>query len=130
MDRQTSFNTLPKPVVIIFFCIGVVSAISFRILIVFRYHQQHLFRTVWYIGIIGYIFFFLYRALIARRRRKMIRKHDLIGRLSGDQPLDEESRNAVRYIINSLSKSRENYNYYIIFFLSIVAVVIDMLLAR
>ena len=129
MNNKKNFSTLPKPVVILFFCIGVASAIAFRIIIVFRYHHQHLFRTVWYIGIIGYILFFLYRALIARRRKRMIKQFNLLKKLESDRPLDADSREALHYIIASLKKSKENYNYYIIFILSIIAVITDLLLA-
>jgi len=129
MKKRNKFSTLPKSVIILFFIIGVISAISFRILIVFRYHQQHLFRPIWYIGIIGYVYFFLYRWIIANRRKKMIQSFDLLSKLEKEQPLEGGSRKALHYIITSLSKSKENYNYYIIFFLSIIAIITDLLLA-
>ncbi|MCD6389670.1 MAG: hypothetical protein J7L69_09675 [Desulfobulbaceae bacterium] len=54
---RESPQTLPPLVINLFFVIGLVSALSFRLLIGVKELQPELFRPVWYVGIIGYILF-------------------------------------------------------------------------
>lgn len=121
-------HTVPTYVINLFFVIGLFSALSFRMLIVFSHIKTELFRPVWYVGIIGYVFFFMYRYIISEKRKKAIHDYDLITKLQKDLCLTEEDREVVVYLLSSIKKSRENINYLFIFGLSIVAIVTDILL--
>ncbi len=121
-------HTVPSAVINLFFVIGLLSALCFRILIIFTHTHQELFRPVWYIGIIGYILFFLYRYAISEKRKKAIREYDLIAKLEKDLCLSEEDREVVVYLLQSIKKSRENINYLFIFALSVLAVTADIIL--
>ncbi len=126
MLKPDNFNTLPKFIVYLFFIIGVISAICFRVLIVFQYYYKSLTRLIWYIGIIGYFFFFLYRFIISRKRKNVILDNKLLEKLENKEELSEHDRSALFYVLKSIDKSKENYNYYIIFILSILAVLFDI----
>ena len=119
-------QTLPKWVVYLFFVIGVISAFSFRAIILT--HDQLTARIFWYIAVVGYIFFFFYRYSIAKKRTRIIEKYQLCEKLSSDEKLDGKSREACLYVVASLRKSREKYNYYLIFLFSIIAIALDILL--
>ena len=121
-------HTLPTPVINLFFVIGLISALAFRVLIVFVHTTPELFRPVWYVGIIGYILFFLYRYTISRKRKKAIAEYDLITKLQHNLCLTEEDREVVVYLLFSIQKSRENINYLFIFALSLIAVAADIML--
>jgi hypothetical protein len=121
-------HTVPPFVINLFFIIGLISALAFRALIVFSHVRHELFRPVWYLGIIGYVFFFLYRYIISEKRKKAINDYDLIAKLQDNLCLTEEDRVVVVYLLSSIKKSRENINYLFIFGLSIVAIVTDILL--
>ncbi|HCL55780.1 MAG TPA: hypothetical protein DHW82_02055 [Spirochaetia bacterium] len=121
-------KTLPQWVVNLFFVIGIFSAVAFRIIIVFQYFQPQWVRLVWYIGVTGYVFFFLYRYLISRKRKKMIDDRNLIGKLSSGAALSSEDQEALLYLVSSIKKSKENINYIFIFLLSIIAVMFDLIL--
>ncbi len=127
MFKTDNFKTLPKIIVNLFFIIGIIAAISFRILIVFQYYQKTLTRPVWYIGITGYFFFFLYRFIISRKRTKIIKQNNLLEKLKAGEKLNDYDREAALYILSSINKSKEKYNYYIIFVLSIIAVCFDLI---
>jgi hypothetical protein len=109
-----------------FFVLGLFSAFMFRILIVFTSWQPQWFRPVWYAGVLGYVLFFGFRFYISRKRRKVITTFGLAEKLEGREPLGEEDRKALLYLVHSIRKSRENINYLFIFVLSCLAIVLDL----
>jgi len=125
---KSSPHTLPPAVINLFFVIGLISALSFRALMAIKEIQPHLFRPVWYLGIIGYILFFGFRYSITRKRKKAISDYNLIQKLERDAPLTTNDREVMIYILSSLQKSRENLNYLFIFATSAIAVLLDILI--
>jgi hypothetical protein len=119
-------HTLPGPVIHGFFLIGVFSAVAFRIIIVLQHLEPSWVRPVWYAGVIGYIFFFLYRYHISKKRKKAVRDYDLIEKLKTNACLSDDDRDIVIYLLSSIMKSMEDLNYYIIFILSILAIAADI----
>lgn len=124
---KQSPHTLPPAVINLFFIIGLISALSFRSLMALKDLQPELFRPVWYLGIIGYIFFFSYRYIISQKRKKTISNYDLISKVRQGE-LNENERQAIIYLLASIKKSRENLNYLFIFATSAVAILIDLTL--
>lgn len=121
-------HTLPAGVINLFFIIGLLSALSFRVLMAVQDFRPELFRATWYVGVIGYILFFSFRYTIARKRRSTISDFDLISKVRQGAPLAEADRLALCYLLDSLQKSRENLNYLFIFVTSFIAIVVDLLL--
>ncbi|MEN8142508.1 MAG: hypothetical protein ABFQ82_02790 [Thermodesulfobacteriota bacterium] len=128
MDRQMPPQTVSPYMINMFFVVGLVAAFSFRILIVFSHSYQSLFRPVWYLGTIGYLFFFLYRFMISQKRKRAIEQYELIPKLRDAGPLSEVDREVVVYLLSSIRKSRENLNYLFIFGLSFLAIIADQLI--
>lgn len=122
-------HTVPASVINLSFLIGVMSAVAFRALIVFNHIHPEWFRPVWYLGTSGYVIFFLYRYWISHKRKQAIRQYALLDKLQGPGELTGEERAVLIYLLSSLAKSREDLNYLLIFFLSIVAVGADLLLS-
>ena len=50
---------IPKPVMVGFFLLGLLSSVAFRAIILFQKYQPTWVRPVWYFGVIGYLIFFL-----------------------------------------------------------------------
>ena len=119
---------MPKYVIYGFFVIGIISAIAFRAIIVFQHLEPSWVRPVWYAGIVGYIFFFLYRYRITKKRKKAIDDFQLIDKVKANACLTEEDREIVLYLLSSIKSSPEDLNYAIIFILSILAILADVLL--
>ena len=84
---------------------------------------------MWYAGIIGYIFFFLYRYRITKKRKKAIDDFELIDKVKANACLTEEDREIVLYLLSSIKSSPEDLNYAIIFILSNLAILADILLS-
>ncbi len=120
-------HTYPGYVIHGFFFIGLVSAFAFRSIIVFERLEPLWVRTAWYIGVLGYIGFFLYRYGITRRRKGVVKEYDLISKVKSGESFTKEEREVVIYLLSSIQKSREDINYLVIFILSILAVTADLL---
>ena len=125
MNRRP--HILPKYIIYGFFVIGLISAIAFRAIIVFQHLEPSWVRPAWYAGIVGYIFFFLYRYRITKKRKKAIDDFELIDKVKANACLTEEDREIVLYLLSSIKSSPEDLNYAIIFILSILAILADIL---
>ncbi len=119
-------HTLPKSVIYFFFLLGLLSAIAFRIIIVFQHFEPAWVRPTWYAAVVGYLFFFLYRYYISHKRKRAIRDNDLIAKIKANACLTDDDRDVVIYLLSSIKKSMEDMNYYIIFILSILAIAADL----
>lgn len=119
-------HTFPGYIIHGFFLIGLVSAIAFRSIIVFQRLEPAWVRPVWYVGVLGYMGFFLYRYTITKKRKNAIKEYELIEKVQANACLSEEEREVVTYLLSSIKKSREDINYLVIFILSILAVLVDI----
>ena len=119
---------IPKPVILGFFTIGLLSSIAFRAIILFQKYSPGWVRPVWYFGVIGYMLFFMYRYKISLRRKGTIARTNLIEKLRSGTALSEDDRAAALYLLNSIHKSPEDWNYLAIFALSLAAIVLDIIL--
>jgi hypothetical protein len=118
---------IPKPIILAFFLVGVLSSIAFRVIIILQKLRPAWVRPVWYFGVLGYMAFFIYRFYISQRRKRVIAQSEIIGKLRGSESLSPDDRAAALYLLSSIQKSPEDWNYLAIFVLSIVAIVIDCL---
>lgn len=121
-------ETVPSSAIQFFFIVGLISSISFRLLIVFQHVKPELIRPTWYIGVIGYVIFFLYRYFISRKRKNAIEDYHLIPKILEDSNLSEEDKRVSVYLLSSIQKSPENLNYFFIFTLSGLAIIMDIVL--
>lgn len=111
-----------------FFILGLLSTLSIRLIIIVKHIDTELVRVTWYFGILGYILFFSYRYYITIKRKKLIIAHGLIDKISNSNAFKEEDKELLEYIVSSVVKSREHYNYLFIFASSIIAIAVDILL--
>jgi hypothetical protein len=123
---STTPKIVPKPIIIAFFMLGLLSSVAFRAIILLQKLNPAWVRPVWYFGVIGYMVFFLYRYRISLRRKRTIAETNLIEKLGSGTALSAEDREATMYLVNSIRKSPEDWNYLAIFVLSIVAMVLDL----
>lgn len=119
---------IPKPIIVAAFVLGLLSSIAFRAIILFQKHHPDWVRPVWYFGVIGYMLFFMYRYYISHRRKHAIAQTNIITKLQNGDILSADDRSAALYLLNSVRKSQEDWNYLAIFVLSIVAIALDLLL--
>ncbi|HDZ61895.1 MAG TPA: hypothetical protein ENH40_01960 [Nitrospirae bacterium] len=125
--KKKHFHTFPGYVIHGFLFVGLVSAFAFRSLIVFQRIEPSWVRPVWYAGVIGYIGFFLYRYTVTKRRKRVVKEYGLIDKVNADTCFSEEDRDAITFLLASIQRSREDINYLVIFLLSVLAVLTDLI---
>ncbi len=76
-DYQGITGKKSKYISIVFFLIGLLGAIGFRIILLLNRIDYLLASIAWYLAVILYIFFYAYRVYIEDRRRKIIIKNQL-----------------------------------------------------
>ncbi len=121
-------HVVPPYVIYGFFTLGLVSAVAFRAIIVLMRLEPAWVRPVWYVGICGYVLFFLYRYRISRKRKHAIEEYGLIEKLRSGEPCGPEEREVILYLLSSIKSSMEDLNYAIIFLLSLLAIAADIYL--
>ena len=119
---------VPKSVIISFFILGLLSSVAFRAIVLLQKYSPEWVRPAWYFGVLGYMAFFIYRYYISQRRKRAIAQTSVIEKIRDGTPLSSDDREAALYLLNSVSKSQEDWNYLAIFVLSILAIVLDLLL--
>jgi len=117
---------VPKPVIISFFIIGLLSSVAFRAIILLQRYYPNWVRPVWYFGVLGYMAFFMYRYFISQRRKHAIAHSEIIEKISAGAVLSGEDREAALYLLKSVQASQEDWNYLAIFVLSIAAMALDL----
>jgi hypothetical protein len=122
-------HVVPRYVMYSFFVLGLLSAIAFRAIILFQRLEPSWVRPVWYIGTVGYFFFFLYRYEITKKRKRAIEQFQLIEKVKANACLGDQDREVVLYLLSSIRFSLEDINYAIIFILSLIAVASDLVLS-
>lgn len=122
-------HIVPRYVTYAFFGLGLVSAVAFRAIIIFQHLEPRWVRPVWYVAVLGYIFFFYYRYRISHKRKRAIRDFGLIEKVRANACLSEEDRQIVLYLLSSVKVSPEDVNYAVIFALSLLAIAADIALS-
>lgn len=125
---STTPTIVPKPVIVGFFVLGLLSSVAFRAIILLQKYSPVWVRPVWYFGVIGYMLFFMYRYYISLRRKRAIAQSGIIEKIGAGDTLSAEDRDAALYLLNSVRRSQEDWNYLAIFILSILAIGLDLLL--
>jgi hypothetical protein len=121
-------KVVPQPVIIGFFLLGLLSSVAFRAIILLQKYNPGWVRAVWYFGVVGYMLFFIYRYYISHRRKGAINHTNVIEKIRNGETLTHHEREAALYLLNSVRKSQEDWNYLAIFVLSIVAIALDWIL--
>ena len=115
-------------VIKMYFWVGLISALSLRLVIIADHYGDIYARVMWYMGILGYLWFFAHRYHIGKRRYGVIKDLDLHDKIDRREPLTEEDFEGLNYIMRSLSVSKERLNYLVIFAFSIIAIVLSLAL--
>jgi hypothetical protein len=124
---KPQITVLPRWIITLFLWIGLSAAISIRLLAFLNRVDPVLASWVWRFAMLAYTFFFGYRYWIARRRRHVVERHALIQQVEACTCFDGAEKLALLYILKSIMRSKELFNYAFICLLSIIALTLDLL---
>lgn len=108
----------------IFFIIGLIATIGIRVVTVLMHINSIYGRIAWYIGMSGFFLFFMYKFNVNRASTKLIEQQDIVNKISQKQQLTDGDYKLISEIFCSLSSRKERINYFFIFGLSSLALII------
>jgi len=132
MKDKKCFNCVQKKscsdsfVAWIFFVIGLVATVAVRIVTVLIGINVLYGKIAWYIGVGGFLVFFMYKFSLNRSAAKIIDKENLIGLANERKGFSEKQYNLIAAILCNLRSEKERINYFFIFAISAVALLVAM----
>jgi hypothetical protein len=106
---------------ILIIAIGIIATISYRIIIVLNYYSPMWVEIAWYIGTVGFVWYFMHRYNIENKRDQLIENLELAKKIENKENLNDEERQATVYILKGLKTSLAKWNYIAIFIFSSIA---------
>ena len=107
-----------------FFILGLVATVAVRAVTVLVNMNPLYGKIAWYIGIGGFFVFFVYKFKVNQARYHLITKKDILAKINSQKALSGEDYNALGAIICSLASKKERINYFFIFGLSALALLL------
>ncbi len=105
------------------FVLGIIATIAYRVIVVLNYYSPLLVQIAWYIGTIGFVWYFAHRYKVENRRDNLITNMKLTEKIEKGEALSEEETSVLVYILKGLKTSLSKWNYIAIFILSALALV-------
>jgi len=113
---------------LVFFLIGIIATISVRAVTVLVHINPVYGQAAWYVGVAGFLVYFLYKFKVDRARSKLIDRAGLMAKMSSGGDLSAEDRDTVRTILCALKSKRDSINYFFIFASSALALILAVYL--
>lgn len=108
----------------IFFIIGLIATIAIRVVTVLIHLNPIYGKIAWYIGISGFLVFFIYKFKVGQARSRLIEKGNLMEKINHKRQLNDEDYKAMSAVLCALTSKKERINYFFIFGLSAVALIL------
>jgi len=105
----------------IFFIIGLLATVSVRLVSLFMDYNIIYSKIAWYVGVVGFFIFFLYKFRVDSARARFISSRDLMNKIRDNKGLEEEDFRLVSEILCGLSSNKDRINYIFIFGSSVMA---------
>lgn len=119
---MANFHTSNKYYRLWLFWLGVIATIAYRIIVVLNQFSALAVDIAWYIGTIGFMWYFAHRWRVQNYRESIIKERNLEAKLCSGE-LEKEDCEALQYVLKSLKSTKAKWNYIVIFFFSAAALV-------
>ena len=86
-------------VIKMYFWVGLISALLLRLVIIADHYGDVYARILWYLGVVGYLWFFAHRYHIGKRRFGVIRDLGLLEKIDRREALTEEDFEGLNYVM-------------------------------
>ena len=105
------------------FIVGIIATFAYRIIVILNQYSQVWVEIAWYIGTIGFIWYFAHRFRVENKREKLVEDNELAIKIETKQELSLSDRDNIVYILKGLKTSKAKWNYIFIFIFSILALI-------
>ena len=105
----------------IFFIVGIIATIAVRAVTVLTHWDAIYAKLSWYLGIIGFFSFFVYKYKVGQARAKSITQRNLVHKIKNEKKLSRDDYALIGAILCALSSKKERINYLLIFIFSALA---------
>jgi uncharacterized membrane protein len=105
---------------------GLIATIAVRVVNIAMDFSPFWAKVAWYIGILGFLVYFLYKYRQHRATRRVLVKSDIIQKLEKDSPLSLEESKFLSSILCGLRSRKDSTNYFFIFFTSALALLLGI----
>ena len=102
------------------FAVGIIATVAYRIIIILNNYSSLLVSISWYVGTIGFIWYFAHRYRVQDKRSDLIRDKGLTAKVKKGE-LTPDDRKVLLYILKSTTSSKAKWNSIMIFALSVIA---------
>ena len=110
-----------------FFYLGLLGALGLRLVLILTHINILYARISWYFAMITLIVFYYFRLWIENKRREIIVNGDLLEKVERNE-LNDEDREKVRVLLSSVMVSKLRLNFLILFLMSIVALLVEIVI--
>ena len=105
------------------FILGITATIAYRIIVVLNHYSPLAVQIAWYLGTIGFVWYFAHRFKVENRRDRIITDLELVKKIENSETLSELERGSLVYVLKGLQTSLSKWNYIAIFVLSSLALI-------
>jgi hypothetical protein len=111
------------------FYVGVLATICYRIIIFLNYLPNKIWTDLaWYIGTIGFAWYFAHRYRVEKQRTQTIVETKLVDKISAGKKLSAADQGVLVSTLHSLQSSKSQWNYIVIFVASGLALLADIII--
>jgi len=112
----------------IFFIIGLIATVAVRAVTVLVHIDPVYGQIAWYVGVLGFFIFFVYKFKVEHARSQLIKKSRLMQKISQEDNIEKGDRELIGSLLCALSSNKDRINYFVIFVSSAIALAIAIYL--
>ncbi|MFH1766692.1 MAG: hypothetical protein ABH826_01210 [Patescibacteria group bacterium] len=116
-----------KSVQLIYFWLGLIATFAYRIIIVLNFVEPIWVKVAWYVGTIGFIFYFWSRYRAVNQYKTLIKEQHLISAVK-KSGLSANQKKALSFIVETLDQTTAQIIYIAVFILSAIALAAGIIL--
>ncbi|MFH1712472.1 MAG: hypothetical protein ABH846_04545 [Patescibacteria group bacterium] len=117
-----------KNISLFYFWIGIIATFGYRVIIVLNFYDPVWVKVAWYVGTIGFIFYFWSRYQLVQQFTSLIKGQKLVNAVEKAKNISDDQKEALSFIVGNLEKTKAQINYIFIFILSAIALVAGIVL--
>ena len=104
------------------FIVGIIATLAYRIIVVLNFYSPLWVEIAWYIGTIGFIWYFAHRYRVQNHYAEVIDELDLDRKIKQGK-LNQEDKQALAFVLSGIKSSKAKWNSICIFIFSALALI-------